>query len=88
MARRKKVKHPLPPPLQMGDLVKLIPLTIEHPKAHLIPPGSMGIVIEEPVVCPFAGADALYYIVRVKFFILSEPVDVWAAWLAKVHSKM
>lgn len=93
MARRKKTKEPLPPPLKVGDLVKLVPLNGKtYPMQDVLPPGSMGIVIEAPmphlIEDGFEVAGEPYHTATVKFFLLTEPEVVWTAWLTKVHTKV
>ena len=78
------------PPFKVGDLVKLIPLSKNHPKANLIPAGSIGVVLgvtDMALYGPEGGElyEPVFYLCNVKFFVLPEPVEVWATWLTKVE---
>ena len=83
MARRKKVKLPIPTFVK-GDLVKLIPLTPDHINAHLIPPGTVGVVLSDASVPDAAEPDERWQVLEVQFFIMQKPVTIYAAWLVKV----
>lgn len=79
MARRRKIKPPLET-FAKGDLVKLVPLTPDHVNAHLIPPGTVGVVLGHADFDPLPE----WQLLEVQFFIMQKPVMVYATWLAKV----